>query len=158
MKKTIKIILITLNLILSFIFFYNFILFKTNAWNLMFILSFIICIITQIICLDKFKIGKRLLFILLNILLTFVSSLMEFLICGFISPYSSDISISIFTTIIGISFLFINFTIFYTYLMSFINKLKEKEKPKSSFVKLLVFYPIIVILLETLVMIFVNKP
>lgn len=158
MKKTIKTILIILNLILSLIFFYSFILLKNNILNLMFILSFTISIVTQIICLDKFKIGKRFLFILLNILLTFITSLLEFLITGFLVPFSSELSIFILTTIIGVSFIFINFTIFYTYLMSFINKLKEKERPKSSFVKLLIFYPLIVIILETLIMIFVNKP
>ena len=158
MKKSIKIVLIILNLLLSFIFFYNLIFTINNAINLIFISSFIICIITQIICLDKFKFGKRILFILLNLLLTFISSLIEFLICGFMFSHSSNTAFSVFSTIIGVSFLFINFTIFYTYLMSFINKLKEKEKPKSSFIKLLVFYPLIVIMLETLIMILVNKP
>ena len=157
MKKNLKIILIILNLILGFLFFYNFILFKTTSWNLTFTLSVVASISTQLVCLSEFKIGKKLLFILLNILLTFISSLIEFLICGFIFPYSSPQTVALFATLIGISLLFINFTIFYTYLMLFINKLKEKEKPKSSFAKLLVFYPLIVIILESLILISANK-
>lgn len=156
MKKIIKTILIILNLILTLIFLFN-VFSNVTISNITFILAILLSITTQIVCLDKFKFSKKLLFVLLSLLLTIISTLISFLVTGLIFPCSSTLDIAIFTAIIGFLFTFINFTIFYTYLMVFVNKLKEKEKTKSSFVKLLIFYPLIVTILETLIMIFYNK-
>ena len=156
MKKAIKTILIILNFVFNLIFFCSCFL-NPNITTLFFILAIITSIFTQIICLDKFKFGKRLLFLLLSILLTTITTLIGFFFSGLIFPYTSDINISFATAIVGLLFIFINFTIFYTYLMVFVNKLKEKEKAKSSFAKLLIFYPLIIIILETLIMILCNQ-
>ena len=158
MKKFIKAILLILNFILSLIFLYNCLTFTAgNYLTLLFIFTICISIITQFICLDKLKIVKRILFILLNIVLTFISSLLVFIIPAFIAPYSATSDLSNFATLLGIIFFYANFIIFYTYLMVFVNKLKEKGKPKSSFVKLLIFYPLIVTILESLIMFLNNK-
>lgn len=156
MKKIIKTILIILNFVLTLVFLFN-CFSNITVSNITFILAIFLAVTTQFVCLDKFKFGKKLLFFLLSLILTFISALIIFLITGLIFPYSSSIDITIFTTFLGLLFTFINFTIFYTYLMVFVNKLKEKEKPKLSFIKLLIFYPLIVIILETLIMIFYNK-
>lgn len=156
MKKAIKTILIILNFVSTLVFLFN-CFSNVTVSNITFILAIFLAVTTQFVCLNKFKFGKKLLFFLLSLILTFVSTLITFLITGLIFPYSSDIDIAVFTTFLGLLFAFINFTIFYTYLMVFVNKLKEKEKTKSSFVKLLIFYPLIVTILETLIMIFYNK-
>lgn len=157
MKKNLKNILIFLNLIMSLIFCFVYLSFNSSFWNLTFLISICFSLITQFFCLQNFKFGKRLLFILLGIALTLVSSLLIFLIPGYLSPYSIETNISFFASWLGFFLVFVNFTIFYTYIMVFVDKLKEKEKNKSSFVKLLVLYPLIVTIFETLLMFSFNK-
>lgn len=157
MKKTVKFILIALTLVLSILFSYNYLTLNISVWNWTFFLAIIVAIAAQIFYLNEFKISKRLLFVLLSVLLTFISFLITFLVPAFIFPYSTELDINVLASLIGFLFIFLNITVFYTNLMIFINKLKEKEKPKSSFVKLIIFYSLIVTALETLIMILINK-
>lgn len=157
MKKIIKTILMILTIILTGIFAYNYLTFNIEVWNVTFFLAIISAILTQMFCLNNFNIGKRVLFVLLSIALTFISFLIIFLIPGYAFPYSAETDINILSSLIGFLFMFLNFAFFYTLLMIFINKLKEKEKEKSSFAKLITIYFLVVTITETLIMIFINK-
>lgn len=157
MKKIFKPLLIIINIILSLTFIYNFLTFNYRIWNWLFFTSIILSIVSQIIYLHKFKIGKRILFMLLMILLAIVSSLIVFLIPGYMFPYTEAENISPFSLLVGFSLTFINITIFYPILTLFINNLRKKEKNKKSYFTLIALYTIIITVIETIIMIFSNK-
>ena len=157
MKKILKIIFMILTIAFVSVFTYNYFSLNIEVWNWTFFVALGISLITQILLLSDFKIGKRLLFVLLGILLTLISLLIIYLVPGYIFPYSGESDINIIATLLGFGFTFLNFTFFYTILTFFINKLKVKEKSKSSYFKLIIIYSLIITVLEMLIMIFVNN-
>ena len=139
-------------------FAYNFLILNGETWNLLFFLVITSAILSQFLNLNKFKVGKKLLFILLGVLLTFITFFISFMISGKFFPYSAESNIHIFTLIVGFIFVILNFALLHTILTIFINKLKINNKNKSSYVKLIGIYFLVITIIETLILITTNKP
>lgn len=157
-KNIIKIIFLLSTIVFSFIFAFNFLAFNLESWTWLFFTTIVLSILSQLFNLSKFKIGKKLLFVILGILLTFITFLISFIIPGHLFVYSPELDISTLTTVVGFMFTILNFTLLYTILTIFINKLKINDKNKSSYIKLIGIYFSIVTIIETIILISINKP
>ncbi len=156
MKKFLKIVLPIITVILTLLFVFRIMTVNYTIWNVTFLCTLAVSLLTQFIHLDNFKILKRVLFMLLTVLLTLISLAIIVFVPALLFPVTDNTAINIIGNMFFTSFSFFNLLVAYPILDIFFNRFKKNEKSKKSYIILIILYFLAITIIETALMCKIN--